>query len=220
MIGILLKKDLLLEVKSREILISMIAFGIAVTLLYAFSFRPSPELVLVFAPGLMWTLFLFISTLAIHRSHSLEKEFDAFSLMLSAPINRSTLFISKCLCSLIFLIISQAILMPVFALFLQIPSFGNISQLIGVFFLVDLGISFSGSLISGAVMRARGNEFLLPLLLYPIVTPLMISAVKSTAAIMSSAEMIEWKLWFQIILTYDIVFGLLGLLSYDYVTEE
>ena len=69
-------------------------------------------------------------------------------------------------------------------------------------------------------MRARVNEFLLPLLLFPIVTPLMISAVKSTTAIMSSAQISEWKIWFQIILTYDIIFGLLGFLIYDYVTEE
>ncbi len=220
MLGILLKKDLLVEIRSREIVISMIAFGIAVTLLYAFAFRPSPELIIVFVPGLIWTLFLFISTLAIHRSHSMEKAFDAFSLMLSAPIDRSTLFVSKSLSCFVLLFISQLVLMPIFSLFLQIPSFGKVSQLIGIFFLVDLGISFSGSLISGAVMRARVNEFLLPLLLFPIVTPLMISAVKSTAAIMSSAQISEWKLWFQIILTYDIIFGLLGFLIYDYVTEE
>ena len=150
----------------------------------------------------------------------MEKEFDAFSLMLSAPIDRSTLFVSKSLSCFVLLFISQLVLLPIFSLFLQIPSFGKLSQLIGIFFLVDLGISFSGSLISGAVMRARVNEFLLPLLLFPIVTPLMISAVKSTTAIMSSAQISEWKLWFQIILTYDIIFGLLGFLIYDYVTEE
>ena len=78
MLAVLLRKDLLIEFRSREILISMVTFGAAVTLLYAFAFRPSPQSMQTFAPGLMWMIFLFVSVLALHRSHSLEKECDAF----------------------------------------------------------------------------------------------------------------------------------------------
>ena len=95
MLAVLVRKDLLIEFRSREILISMITFGAAITLLYAFSFRPSPESMQTFAPGLMWMVFLFVSVLALHRSHSLEKEFAAFSMILSAPVERSVFFISK-----------------------------------------------------------------------------------------------------------------------------
>ena len=220
MLTVLLRKDLLIEFRSREILISMVTFGAAVTLLYAFAFRPSPQSMQTFAPGLMWMIFLFVSVLALHRSHSLEKEFDAFSMILSAPIERSILFVSKCLSGFIFLVVAQVILLPLFFLFLQLPLPSNLGQMMAVFLLVDLGISAAGSLLSGTVMRVRVNEMLLPLLLFPMVTPLLISAVKSTAAMMENQPFSQWQLWFQLIVTFVIVYSLVGYLIYDYVSEE
>jgi len=220
MLAVLLRKDLLIEFRSREILISMVTFGAAVTLLYAFAFRPSPQSMQTFAPGLMWMIFLFVSVLALHRSHSLEKEFDAFSMILSAPIERSILFVSKCLSGLIFLVVAQVILLPLFFLFLQLPLPSNLGQMMAVFLLVDLGISAAGSLLSGTVMRVRVNEMLLPLLLFPMVTPLLISAVKSTAAMMENQPFSQWQLWFQLIVTFVVVYSLVGYLIYDYVSEE
>ncbi|HHZ80317.1 MAG TPA: hypothetical protein EYN68_04990 [Candidatus Marinimicrobia bacterium] len=220
MLAVLLRKDLLIEFRSREILISMVTFGAAVTLLYAFAFRPSPQSMQTFAPGLMWMIFLFVSVLALHRSHSLEKEFDAFSMILSAPIERSILFVSKCLSGFIFLVVAQVILLPLFFLFLQLPLPSNLGQMMAVFLLVDLGISAAGSLLSGTVMRVRVNEMLLPLLLFPMVTPLLISAVKSTAAMMENQPFSQWQLWFQLIVTFVVVYSLVGYLIYDYVSEE
>ena len=220
MLAVLLRKDLLIEFRSREILISMVTFGAAVTLLYAFAFRPSPQSMQTFAPGLMWMIFLFVSVLALHRSHSLEKEFDAFSMILSAPIERSILFVSKCLSGFIFLVVAQVILLPLFFLFLQLPLPSNLGQMMAVFLLVDLGISAAGSLLSGTVMRVRVNEMLLPLLLFPMVTPLLISAVKSTAAMMENQPFCQWQLWFQLIVTFVVVYSVVGYLIYDYVSEE
>ena len=220
MLAVLLRKDLLIEFRSREILISMVTFGAAVTLLYAFAFRPSSQSMQTFAPGLMWMIFLFVSVLALHRSHSLEKEFDAFSMILSAPIERSILFVSKCLSGFIFLVVAQVILLPLFFLFLQLPLPSNLGQMMAVFLLVDLGISAAGSLLSGTVMRVRVNEMLLPLLLFPMVTPLLISAVKSTAAMMENQPFSQWQLWFQLIVTFVVVYSLVGYLIYDYVSEE
>ena len=220
MLTVLLRKDLMIEFRSREILISMITFGAAITLLYAFAFRPSPESMQTFAPGLIWMVFLFVSILALHRSYSLEKEFDAFSMILSAPVERSVLFISKYLSGFIFLIVAQMVLLPLFFLFLQLSMPVNLAQMLGVFILVDLGISAIGSLLSATVMRVRVNEMLLPLLLFPMVTPLLISAVKSTASIMDNQPFNQWKLWFQLIVSFVIVYSVMGYLIFDYVSEE
>ena len=220
MLTVLLRKDLMIEFRSREILISMITFGAAITLLYAFAFRPSPESMQTFAPGLIWMVFLFVSVLALHRSYSLEKEFDAFSMILSAPVERSILFISKYLSGFIFLIVAQMVLLPLFFLFLQLSMPVNLAQMLGVFILVDLGISAVGSLLSATVMRVRVNEMLLPLLLFPMVTPLLISAVKSTASIMDNQPFNQWKLWFQLIVSFVIVYSVMGYLIFDYVSEE
>ena len=111
-------------------------------------------------------------------------------------------------------------LLPLFFLFLQLPLPVNLAQMLGVFLLVDLGISAVGSLLSATVMRVRVNEMLLPLLLFPMVTPLLISAVKSTASIMDNQPFNQWKLWFQLIVSFVIVYSVVGYLIFDYVSEE
>ena len=116
----LLKKDLLIELRSKEIVVSMAAFGVSVILLYSFSFNESPRTFSIFASGLIWMVFLFISVLGLHRSFSLEKEFDAIGLILSAPVDRSLIFLSKWVSGFLFLLIAQIIIVPLFLLFLDL----------------------------------------------------------------------------------------------------
>ena len=220
MFAALLRKDLLVEFRSKEIVISMIAFGVTVIIVYALAFRHSPETFMRFSPGLLWTIFLFVSVLGLHRSFSLEKEFDAFALILSAPVDRAYIFLSKWLSGFIFLVASQVVIVPLFLLFLGIPFPENVTGWITVFLLTDLGITALGSLLSGIVMRVRMSEILLPLLLFPLVSPLLIAAVKSTEALMRGLEFTEWRIWPVMTLTFVIAFGATGYVIFDYVSEE
>ncbi|MFQ6674409.1 MAG: heme exporter protein CcmB [Fidelibacterota bacterium] len=220
MFSALLKKDLLVEFRSKEIVVSMIAFGVTVTILYAFAFRQSPETFTKFSPGLLWVVFLFVAVLGLHRSFSLEKEFDAFGLILSAPVDRAYIFLSKWLSGFVFLVASQIIIVPLFLLFLGVPIPRNVPGWFIVFLLTDLGITAVGSLVSGIVMRMRMSEILLPILLFPLVSPLLIAAVKSTDAIMRNLDFGLWKIWPQLIVTFVIAFGVTGYVIFDYVSEE
>ena len=220
MFSALLRKDLTIEFRSKEIVISMITFGVAVILLYAFAFRQSPEAFEKFSPGLLWMIFLFVSAMGVHRAFSLEKEFDAFSMLLSAPVERSAVFLSKWVSSFIFILVSQVVVVPLFLFFLQVSPPENLAGWIGIFILTDMGIAALGSLISGLVMRVRMSEILLPMLLVPLITPLLIAAVKSTDALMTGLQFSHWRIWPQIIVTFVIAFGALGYVIFDFVSEE
>jgi heme exporter protein B len=216
----LLKKDLLIELRSKEIVISMAAFGVSVILLYSFSFNESPRTFSIFASGLIWMVFLFISVLGLHRSFSLEKEFDAIGLILSAPVDRSLIFLSKWVSGFLFLLIAQIIIVPLFWLFLDLDIPEQIGLWLLIFIMTDLGISAIGSLVAGITLRARMSEVLLPILLFPLVSPLLIAAVKSTDAILMGLPFEEWKIWAAIIFTFVIAFSVTGVLIFEYVSEE
>lgn len=198
----------------------MIAFGVSVILLYSFSFNQSPETFSIFSAGLLWMVFLFISVLGLHRSFSLEKEFDAMGLVLSAPVDRAYIFLSKWLSGFVFLVISQLVIVPLFWLFLNLSIPENLGGWIALFLLSDLGITAIGSLVSGITMRARMGEILLPILLFPLVSPLLIAAVKSTDALMNNLDFNEWKIWMQLMVTFVVVFALIGYVIFDHVSEQ
>lgn len=216
----LFTKDLLVEFRSKEIIISMVAFGVAVILLYAFAFRQSPDVFSKFSAGLLWTVFLFVSVLGLHRSFSLEKEFDAFGLLLSAPVDRVSIFLSKWLSSCLFLLMSQVVIVPLFFLFLGLPLPQHIWIWAGLFLIADLGITALGSLLSGIVMRVRMSEILLPILLFPLISPVLIAATKSTDALLRGLDFNTWRIWAQVLVTFVVAFGVAGFLIFDFVSEE
>ena len=220
MIRSLVLKDLLIEIKSKEIISSMIAFGISVIFLFAFSFRALPSQVYFFAPGLLWMIFIFISIILLNRIFNLEMENKSYEILFSSPLDKSTIFLSKCISSLIFLIFSQIIITPIFFLFLQINFPENLLFFLIIIFFVDLGICSIGSIISGSIMKIRSNEILLPILFFPMITPLIISAVKSTDLIFNKHPFVDWKIWFQLILSFSVIFLFSGYLLYPHVTNE
>ncbi len=220
MIWTLLKKEILIEFRSREITASTLTFGFAIILIFSFAFNVSPELIRVFAPGLFWLMVLFASVLGLHRSFAYEKEFDAFTLLMTSPVDRGFIFLSKWGAGTVFISVTELLVVLPFFLFLRLSPPENILLALGVTFLVNLAIMAIGSLVSGLAMRARLSEVLLPILLLPLVSPVIISAVKITSSLMEGLPFSHWQLWLQIILTFIVIFGLLGYTLFDFITEE
>ncbi len=216
----LLKKEFLIEFRSKEILSSMILFGISVVLMYSLAFNQSPEIFGKFAPGFVWITSLFIAVLGLYRSYTLEKEFDAYGLLLSSPVKRSNIFISKWVSGFIFITLAQVVIFPVFFLFTGLGFPSNWMVWMGTIILVNTGISAQGSFIAGLVMRVRVGEVLLPVLFFPLVCPQLIAAVKMTSAIMNNLDFSFWIIWLQISITFAVVFGTAGILIFEYFVEE
>jgi heme exporter protein B len=216
----LLKKELLIEVRAKEINVSMLAFGITVILTFAFAFSVSPAVFETFAPGLFWVMILFVAVLGLHRMYAYEREFDAFSLTLSAPVDRGLIFLTKWVSGVLFLLITEIFILPPFILFLQLQPPQAWGSLLGLIFLGDLGIMVIGSLVSGIAMRAKMSEVLLPILLFPLVSPVVIAATKATVGLMNRQPAVEWQIWVYILLTFVVIFGLIGYSIFDHITEE
>ena len=102
---LLVKKELLIELRSRELILSMLIFAFAITLAFAFSSNVSKVIVSNYASGMFWITILFVTVLSVHRSFSYEKEFDAFSMLVMAPVDRGLIFLAKCVSGFIYLTI-------------------------------------------------------------------------------------------------------------------
>ena len=216
----LVRKDLLLEFRAKEIIIPMFAFGLAIILIFALSFNASQSINHAFSPGLLWIIILFISSLGLNRMFVLEKEFDAFSLTLAAPVDRGIIFLSKAISGTILLLIAEILIIPAFIIFmnLTIPSDWHIMVLI--FFIGDLGILSIGAIISGLSMRAKLSEMLLPILFFPLVSPHIIACVKATNYWFNGLSFIYWQSWILLMVSFVLVFFLLGFMIFEYITEE
>ena len=198
----LVRKDLLLEFRTKEIIIPMFTFGLAIILIFSLSFNASQEINHTFSPGLLWIIILFVSSLGLHRMFVLEKEFDAFTLNLAAPIDRGTIFISKVVSGTILLLIAEIMIIPPFVVFmnLSIPSNWPIMMLILI--IGDLGIMSIGAIISGLSMRAKLSEILFPILFFPLVSPHLIACVKATNYWFKGIPFINWQSWVYLIITF------------------
>tara|TARA_X000001036_G_scaffold107464_1_gene100603 strand:- start:1432 stop:2079 length:648 start_codon:yes stop_codon:yes gene_type:complete len=214
------RKDLLLELRTKEIIIPMFAFGLAIIMIFALSFNASQEINHAFSPGLLWIIILFISSLGLNRMFVLEKEFDAFTLTLAAPIDRGTIFVSKVISGTILLLIAEIMIIPPFIIFMNIaiPSDGHIMILI--LLIGDLGIMSIGAIVSGLSMRAKLSEMLLPILFFPLVSPHIIACVKATNYWFKGLSFINWQAWIYLMLSFVLVFFLLGFMIFEYITEE
>jgi ABC-type transport system involved in cytochrome c biogenesis, permease component len=216
----LVRKDLPLEFRTKEIIIPMFTFGLAIILIFSLSFNASQEINHTFSPGLLWIIILFVSSLGLHRMFVLEKEFDAFTLNLAAPIDRGTIFISKVVSGTILLLIAEIMIIPPFVVFmnLSIPSNWPIMMLILI--IGDLGIMSIGAIISGLSMRAKLSEILFPILFFPLVSPHLIACVKATNYWFKGIPFINWQSWVYLIITFFIIFFLVGFMIFDFIAEE
>jgi len=216
----LLKKELFVEFRSREVTLSMFVFGLSIILTFAFSSNVSPVIVTNYAPGMFWVMVLFVAVLGVHRSFAYEKEFDAFSMLISAPIDRGLIFLSKWISGFIFLTIMEILILIPFFKFLMIDFPPQPWRALGTTLLINLAIMAIASLVSGIAMRARLSEVLLPVLLFPLVSPVIIAATKISSSLLAGDPYPLWEIWLLIILTVNVIFGLVGYTLFDFITEE
>ena len=216
----LIKKELLIEFRSKQIILSMLIFGLAIILIFALSSNISSEILSNYSAGMFWLMNLFVVVIGVHRSFAYEKEFDAFSLLVSAPVDRGMIFLSKWISGFIFITTTQLIIIAPFfkLLLLDIPE--NISFFILTSLLINLAMMSIASIVSGIVIRSNFSEVLLPLLMFPLLSPLMIAATKISNDIINSQSYDLWNVWVLIIASIVVLFGLAGYALFDFIVEE
>lgn len=212
------RKDLLLEVRNRDIVVSLIVFSLLVLVIFNFAIELTPVNVAVVGPGILWVAIAFAGVIGLNRSFVLEKDRDALDGLMLAPISRDGLFFGKALGSFIFMLVAQAILIPVFAALFAVdilrPETGAIAAM------TTLGFAGAGTVFAAMAVNTRSREIMLPVLFLPVISPLLIAAVEATAEVASGGGWGGSSRWIQIIAVFDAVFVVGGALLFHYVLED
>ncbi|OGW05218.1 MAG: hypothetical protein A2889_02365 [Nitrospinae bacterium RIFCSPLOWO2_01_FULL_39_10] len=213
-------KDIRAEIRTKEIFSSMFIFSLLVLVIFNFSIDLLEVNPLDIAQGVLWIAFTFSGILGLNRSFLFEKENDCLQGLMLTPIDRSAIYLGKMLGNLIFMLIMEAIAVPIFVVLFNIGIYDKIISLAIVIFLGTLGFVTVGTLFSAMSVNIKAREVMLPILLFPIVVPLIIASVKSTGAILTGKPFDDIISWLKLIAVFDVVFLVVSFLSFEYIIEE
>jgi heme exporter protein B len=206
LIGAIILKDLLIEWRAKSRLISLCAFAVLVLLLFSFAVGPHTDSLRRHAAGYLWLGVIFASTMMVQQSMRTEVESGAITQLVLAPISPAILFYGKAIANALQLIvISLVMLIPLFAL-CDLMMKESIFYLFAVLILGNAGIAAPGALYAAMTARVSSQQLLLPLLLYPLIVPALLSAVKATSLIFSGDLMGQLPSWLILLLCFNIVF--------------
>ena len=213
-------KDIISEFRSRDTIFSMLIFCLLVVVVFNFTFDPGSPYAKEAAPGIIWVAFLFSGMLGLNRSFSQEVDTGSIHGVLLAPLYRGAIFLGKMLGSLLFLFLIEMITLPVLVVLFDLNLDGHILQLVTIIFLSTLGFVAVGTLFSAMAVHTKTRELMLPILLFPVMLPVILSAVNSTATILTNGTWEDLKGWIIILIVFNIVSIIASYLTFDYVVEE
>ena len=213
-------KDIINELRTKEIVLSMAAFSVVLVVIFNFSLVINKDNIAQLVPSLLWISIIFVGTLGLSRTFAIEKENSAITGILISPIDRSMLYFAKVVSNLLYVLIVQFLLLFLFLFMFNINLTGNILMLIIVMVLGAVGFSTLGTLFSTMAINTKLRELLLPVILFPVIIPVIINAVKATSLIFSGGGYTEIKPFLNILIAFDIIFLVTSALVYEFVVEE
>ena len=222
-IGAILRKDLIRELRTRDMLVSMALFALLAMVIFhwAFTVRGDTDLT-YFTGGMLWVTFVFAMLLGLNRSFAQEKDEHCLDGLLLCPVDRVTIFLAKTVGNLIFLLIIQAVAVPVFTLFfIERSIIGDLPPFLAVLLLADLGICSLGTLLATISMNTRSRDLLLPILFLPLIVPVLIAATGATTLVFAegaSLGTLVARMLF--LLGFDAVFLVAAWGTYDFAIGE
>ena len=215
-------KDLRVELRSKEIVMTMVFFGALLVLIYSFAFRTSdPKAVRGAVPGMLWVSLAFTGTIGLGRAFDRERENDTMRALLLAPVPRLAVFLGKALATTALVLTVAVVCTPLLALFLQAPLFAHPVPLILVVVLGAVGIAVIGSVFAATLLKVRSRDVLLPVILYPLLVPLFVAGTSCTAALVAEIPNFDaaWY-WIQFLGIYDAAFLVLSIWVFESLVIE
>lgn len=213
----ILRKDLLLEYRSRDVFTGMFVFALVVLVVFNFAFDLRVEQPEAVAPGVLWVTVVFAGVLGVGRTVALEKDRGTLDGLLLAPVDRGAIYLAKTAANAVFMLLVEAITIPAFAALFNAPVLRW--ELLGIAVLGTLGFACVGTLFATLAANSRARELLLPVLLLPVLVPVLIAAVQATGALFHPAAL-PGPPWVSLLIAFDLIFGVVGFLLYEYVLES
>jgi heme exporter protein B len=211
----ILVKDLRIEFRSQTGLMSLFVLGLLVLLIFQFALpeKPTPESA---AAGL-WLSFIFAGTLGAQRTFLLERENLCIEGLKTAPIDPGSIFLAKMIGTLVSLMALQAVVVPLMVVFFGVAPRAPLAFAL-VCLLGNVGFAALATLFASMSVGTHAREVILPLLLFPLLVPLVIAAVKASAVLLGGAG--ESAVWIRVLVSFDVVFTVAGWLLFEHVLRE
>jgi heme exporter protein B len=237
-IGAVFYKDLLVEARTRETILSMLVFAVLIGLVFTFAVFVNQETIRKIAPGIFWVAITFSGTLGLSRSFAREREAGGLRGLLMTPAGRGAIFAGKMLANVAFMVVVELLLIPLFSIFFDLPLLEVAGSFAAVVLLGTIGFAAVGTLFAAMLENARLRELLLPVIFYPIVVPVIIAGVEATggllflsdaaraaakgAATLGSMDAIRDKVWqwIQILMAFDAIFLAASAWIFEYLVTE
>ena len=220
-VGVVTRKDILIETRTREILFTTVFFALACVLVFAFGFVKDGRPVQDAAAGILWIAIAFSGTLALGRAFERERQGETLRALLIAPIDRPALYVGKLLGIVILLAAVEVLVVPLIGLMFQAPLFAHPLLMLGLLAAGTIGFAAVGTLFAAMLVRVRSRDVMLPVLLYPITVPVIIAGVRGTAALLQpEADEPMARAWLSMLVFFDVVFITLALWTFEPVMTE
>ena len=217
--AVLLGKELRTEFRSRELLTTTVVFILVVLILFSFAISPTIEESREFGPGLLWLAILFAASLMLQPCFLREQNNDTLSSLRLAVSDPFSIFLAKLIANTLFLLLTELIMLPLFAIFYNVPILPEFPWLLLVLVLGSLGISVAGTALSAISAQARMRELLLPLLLLPLLTPVLVVSATVTVSLLEREPVVRGK-GIAFLAVFDVVFLTALWLFGEYLLEE
>jgi heme exporter protein B len=220
-VWLVLRKDLLVEIRSLEIAYTTIFFAVSCVLVFAFALVQEGRAPTDGAAGILWIAIAFSGTLALGRTFERERQAETLKALLLAPAARPAIYVGKLLGIIGLMAVTEVVLVPLVSLFFQAPFFSRPLWLVAVLLSGTIGFAAVGTLFAAMLVRARTRDVLLPVLLYPITVPVIIAGVRATAALLQpdlDAGIIQF--WVALLVCFDVVFVTLALWTFEPVMTD
>lgn len=211
-------KDLAAELRSRELLSAMLVFALLVILIFNFALELNARARTEVTAGVLWVTFAFAGTLGLNRSMAMEKDRGCLDGLLLAPVDRSAIYFGKALGNLIFMLIVAGIVLPVYSVLYNVNLFHP--GLLLFVLLGSIGYVAVGTLLATMAVQARTRDILLPILLFPIIIPVLLAAVKGSSGFLQGLDIAEILPWLNLLIVYDVIFVAIAFMVFDYIVEE
>ena len=216
----IIKKDIITELRTKELFSSMLVFALLVIVIFNFAFGFSAELLDLAAPAMLWISFTFAGVLGLSRSFALEKEGNAIIGMLLTPTDRSLIYAGKMISNTLFVFIVGLLMVPMFILFFNYNFFSTLMPLIPVIFLGSVGFVSVGTLFSAMALNTKLREVMLPILLFPIIIPVIVSAVKLSEQVLDGNSLFAASFSLKLLVSFDLIFLTACAVIFEYVIDE
>lgn len=214
------RKDAVAELRGRHATVSTLFFAAVVLLLFGFALGPDAQRLAVAAPGLLWLAVVFAGILAVSRLHLLETDDAALEQLALYPVARRAIYAGKALGGFVVMLVLGVVVLGAVGVLFAVDVGAAWPALLLTVALGAIGIAAVGTFYAAVTVRMRAREVMLPLLVLPVLAPLLLGAVRATAAALSGDPFGELGAWLQLLVAFDLIMLVAGAATYGFLLED